>query len=117
MTIQEKAIQILDEIGVPANLKGYEYLRTAILLTANDPEIIRDVTKILYPTIARKYQTTTSRVESAIRLAIEIAWDRGDIDILNLYFGYTIQNGRGKPTPTEFIAMIADDIRLRCRIL
>ena len=108
--------KIIHQIGVPAHIKGYQYLRTAIILTVNDSEIINSVTKILYPTVAKKYQTTTSRVERAIRHAIEVAWDRGDIEVLNSYFGYTIQVNRGKPTNSEFIAMIADNLRLRYKM-
>jgi two-component system response regulator (stage 0 sporulation protein A) len=85
-------------------------------MTIEDNEIINSVTKILYPSVAKKYATTTSRVERAIRHAIEVAWDRGDIDTLNSYFGYTIQNNRGKPTNSEFIAMIADNLRLKNKI-
>lgn len=102
-------------IGVPAHIKGYHYVRQAIMLSVNDPEMINSVTKVLYPTIAKMYQTTSSRVERAIRHAIEIAWDRGDVDVLNDYFGYTINIGRGKPTNSEFIAMIADKLRLKLK--
>lgn len=105
--------KIIHQIGVPAHIKGYQYLRTAILMTIEDNDIINSVTKVLYPSIAKKYHTTSSRVERAIRHAIEVAWDRGDIDTLNSYFGYTIQNTRGKPTNSEFIAMIADNLRLK----
>ena len=105
--------KIIHQIGVPAHIKGYQYLRCAILMTIDDSDIINSVTKVLYPTVAKKYQTTTSRVERAIRHAIEVAWDRGDVDTLNSYFGYTIQNSRGKPTNSEFIAMIADNLRLK----
>ena len=98
--------------GVPAHIKGYQFLRDAILLTMNEPEYINAVTKRLYPEIAKKNGTTASRVERAIRHAIEVAWDRGDVDTLNSYFGYTIHNLRGKPTNSEFIAMIADKMRL-----
>ena len=104
--------EILHQIGVPAHIKGYQFLRDAILLTMNDPEYINAVTKRLYPEIAKKNGTTASRVERAIRHAIEVAWDRGDVDTLNSYFGYTIHNLRGKPTNSEFIAMIADKMRL-----
>ena len=107
---------IIHEIGVPAHIKGYQYLRTAILMTISDNDVINSVTKVLYPSVAKKYQTTTSRVERAIRHAIEVAWDRGDVDTLNSYFGYTIQNSRGKPTNSEFIAMIADNMRLKYKI-
>lgn len=103
---------IMRQIGVPAHIKGYHYLRQAILLCVNDTEMLGSVTKILYPTVAKMYQTTSSRVERAIRHAIEVAWDRGDVDVLSSYFGYTIQNQRGKPTNSEFIAMIADKLRL-----
>lgn len=103
---------IIHEIGVPAHIKGYHYLREAILLSIESGEYINSVTKLLYPTVAQKFSTTSSRVERAIRHAIEVAWDRGDIDILNQYFGYTIHNGRGKPTNSEFVAMIADKIKL-----
>ena len=102
-------------IGVPAHIKGYHYVRQAIILSVNDPEMINSVTKVLYPTIAKMYQTTSSRVERAIRHAIEIAWDRGDVDVLNEYFGYTINIGRGKPTNSEFIAMISDKLRLKLK--
>ena len=111
--MESQVTKIIHQIGVPAHIKGYQYLRSAILLTIDDSEIINSVTKVLYPTVAKKYQTTTSRVERAIRHAIEVAWDRGDIDTLNSYFGYTIQNSRGKPTNSEFIAMIADNLRLK----
>ena len=104
--------EILHQIGVPAHIKGYQFLRDAILLTMNEPEYINAVTKRLYPEIAKKNGTTASRVERAIRHAIEVAWDRGDVDTLNSYFGYTIHNLRGKPTNSEFIAMIADKMRL-----
>ncbi len=107
--------EILHQIGVPAHIKGYHYLREAILRTVKNPELINSVTKLLYPTVAKAYQTTASRVERAIRHAIEVAWDRGDLDVLNAYFGYTIQNSRGKPTNSEFIAMIADKLSLRLK--
>ncbi len=104
--------KILHEIGVPAHIKGYQYLRHAIIMCVNDTEMMSSVTKVLYPTVAKLYKTTPSRVERAIRHAIEVAWDRGDVDILSSYFGYTIQNERGKPTNSEFIAMISDRLRL-----
>lgn len=100
------------QIGVPAHIKGYQYLRTAIDLCINDSEMLESVTKLLYPTVAKRYSTTSSRVERAIRHAIEVAWDRGDVDVLSSYFGYTIQSDRGKPTNSEFIAMISDRIKL-----
>lgn len=107
--------EIIHQIGVPAHIKGYHYLRDAIILCVRTPQIINSVTKQLYPSVAKFNDTTSSRVERAIRHAIEVAWDRGDIDILNSYFGYTIHNTRGKPTNSEFIAMIADKLRLRLR--
>ena len=114
--IETQVTKIIHQIGVPAHIKGYQYLRTAILMTISDSDIINSVTKVLYPSVAKKYPTTTSRVERAIRHAIEVAWDRGDIDTLNSYFGYTVQNSRGKPTNSEFIAMIADNLRLKYKI-
>ena len=104
---------IIHQIGIPAHIKGYHYLRTAIILSINDGEMINSVTKMLYPTVAQKYNTTSSRVERAIRHAIEIAWDRGDVDVLNSLFGYTVHTSRGKPTNSEFIALIADKLRLQ----
>ena len=111
--MEAQVTKIIHQIGIPAHIKGYQYLRSAILMTIDEGEIINSVTKILYPSVAKKYATTTSRVERAIRHAIEVAWDRGDVDVLNSYFGYTIQNSRGKPTNSEFIAMIADNLRLK----
>lgn len=107
--------EIIHQIGVPAHIKGYQYIREAIMLSVTEPEIINSVTKRLYPAVAKRYSTTSSRVERAIRHAIEVAWDRGDVDTLNSYFGYTIHNGRGKPTNSEFIAMISDKLRLRIK--
>ena len=107
--------EIIHQIGVPAHIKGYHYLRESIILSVKNNDIINSVTKLLYPTVAKKYNTTSSRVERAIRHAIEVAWDRGDIDVLNSYFGYTIQNDRGKPTNSEFIAMISDKLRLQLK--
>ncbi len=114
--IESQVTKIIHQIGVPAHIKGYQYLRTAIMMTVHDSDIINSVTKVLYPSVAKKYSTTTSRVERAIRHAIEVAWDRGDIDTLNAFFGYTVQNTRGKPTNSEFIAMIADNLRLKYKI-
>ena len=114
--METQVTKIIHQIGVPAHIKGYQYLRCAIMMAISDNEVINSVTKILYPSVAKKFSTTTSRVERAIRHAIEVAWDRGDIDTLNSYFGYTIQNTRGKPTNSEFIAMIADNLRLKYRI-
>ena len=108
--------EIIHQIGVPAHIKGYHYLREAIILSVKNSDILGSVTKLLYPTVAKNHGTTSSRVERAIRHAIEVAWDRGDIDVLNSYFGYTIQNDRGKPTNSEFIAMISDKLRLRLKI-
>ena len=105
--------EILHQIGVPAHIKGYHYLREAIIQSVNDKEMLESVTKLLYPAVAKKFATTPSRVERAIRHAIEIAWDRGDIDTLNSFFGYTINTGKGKPTNSEFIALIADKISLK----
>ena len=113
--IEAQVTKIIHQIGVPAHIKGYQYLRCAILMAIEDSEVINSVTKVLYPTVAKRFSTTTSRVERAIRHAIEVAWDRGDVDTLNSYFGYTIQNSRGKPTNSEFIAMIADNLRLKSR--
>ena len=103
---------IIHEIGVPAHIKGYQYLRDAIILSVEDMEMLNSITKILYPTIAKKYQTTPSRVERAIRHAIEVAWSRGKMDTIDELFGYTVSTGKGKPTNSEFIALIADKIRL-----
>ena len=104
---------IIHEIGVPAHIKGYQYLREAIILTIKDMDMINAVTKVLYPEVAKRYNTTPSRVERAIRHAIEVAWDRGDIETLQKFFGYTVSNIKGKPTNSEFIAMIADNLSLR----
>ncbi len=104
---------IIHQIGVPAHIKGYHYLREAIMLSVGDKEMLESVTKLLYPAVAKKFSTTPSRVERAIRHAIEIAWDRGDLDILNGFFGYTINTGKGKPTNSEFIALITDKICLK----
>lgn len=104
---------IIHEIGVPAHIKGYQYLREAIIMTVEDMEVINAVTKILYPEVAKKFGTTASRVERAIRHAIEVAWDRGDLETLQKYFGYTVSNSKGKPTNSEFIAMIADRLVLQ----
>lgn len=106
---------IIHEIGVPAHIKGYQYIRYSIMLAVKDENVIGSITKTLYPTVAKKHNTTSSRVERAIRHAIEVAWDRGDIDTINSYFGYTVQNNKGKPTNSEFIAMISDKIRLQLK--
>lgn len=104
---------IIHQLGVPAHIKGYHYLRTAILYSIEDKNLLDSVTKLLYPTVAGIYETTSSRVERAIRHAIEIAWDRGNVDTLNSFFGYTVDTGKGKPTNSEFIALITDKLRLR----
>lgn len=111
-SLEIQVTDIIHQIGVPAHIKGYQYLRDAILMAIDDDHVISAVTKQLYPSVAKKYATTSSRVERAIRHAIEVAWDRGDVDVLNAYFGYTIHTARGKPTNSEFIAMIADKFRL-----
>lgn len=111
-SLETDVTNIIHEVGVPAHIKGYQYLRDAIIFSVGDIEMLSSVTKILYPTIAKKHQTTPSRVERAIRHAIEIAWSRGKMDTIDELFGYTVNNGKGKPTNSEFIALIADKIRL-----
>jgi len=113
--ITNQITTVLHNLGIPAHIKGFVYLRAAITMTVEDPELINYVTKLLYPKVAREFSTTTSRVERAIRHAIEVAWDRGELDTLNSYFGYTISRQRGKPTNSEFIAMISDKLRLGVR--
>lgn len=113
--IELSVTEILHQIGVPAHIKGYHYLRKSIIMAVETPEIINSITKQLYPSVAKEFGTTSSRVERAIRHAIEVAWDRGDVDVLNSYFGYTIHNDRGKPTNSEFIAMISDKLRLHIK--
>ena len=112
-SLELQVTSIIHEIGVPAHIKGYQYLREAIRLAVEDMEVINAVTKVLYPTVAKKFATTPSRVERAIRHAIEVAWDRGDLETLQKYFGYTVSNAKGKPTNSEFIAMIADRLQLQ----
>ncbi len=114
--LEADVTEIIHEIGVPAHIKGYQYLRDAIIMSVNDMEMLNSITKILYPTIAKKYQTTPSRVERAIRHAIEVAWSRGKMDTIDEMFGYTIHNGKGKPTNSEFIALITDRIRLEYKM-
>ena len=114
--LEMQVTEIIHQIGVPAHIKGYQYLRDAILMAIEDDSIISAITKRLYPAVAKKHGTTSSRVERAIRHAIEVAWDRGDVDTLTAYFGYTIHNERGKPTNSEFIAMISDKFRLQLKI-
>lgn len=116
-TIQEKSMEeiiteIIHDVGVPAHIKGYQYLREAILMSVNDMDMLNSVTKILYPEVAKKYQTTPSRVERAIRHAIEVAWSRGRVETIEEMFGYTVSQGKGKPTNSEFIALITDKIRM-----
>ncbi|MBQ7143575.1 MAG: sporulation transcription factor Spo0A [Oscillospiraceae bacterium] len=111
--LEKTVTDVIHEIGVPAHIKGYQYLREAIIITIHDMDVINAVTKVLYPAVAKKYGTTPSRVERAIRHAIEVAWDRGDLETLQRFFGYTVSNIKGKPTNSEFIAMIADCLSLR----
>ena len=110
--LESKVTSVLHNMGVPAHIKGYGFLRQSIIMAVEDPQVISLVTKRLYPDIAKLNNTTASRVERAIRHAIEVAWDRGNVDVLNEYFGYTINNMRGKPTNSEFVAMISDKLRL-----
>ena len=113
--LEKDVTDMIHEIGVPAHIKGYQYLREAIMMSVNDSDMLGSITKVLYPTIAGRYQTTSSRVERAIRHAIEVAWNRGRMETLDGLFGYTINTGKGKPTNSEFIALIADKIRLQYR--
>ena len=112
VALKNRVTAVIHEIGVPAHIKGYQYLREAIIIAVNDLEVINAVTKVLYPAVAKRFATTPSRVERAIRHAIEVAWDRGDLETLQKYFGYTVSNAKGKPTNSEFIAMIADRLLL-----
>ena len=113
--LETMVTEIIHEIGIPAHIKGYQYIREAIILTVRDMDLINAVTKALYPMVAKQYNTTPSRVERAIRHAIEVAWDRGDIEVLQKYFGYTVSNIKGKPTNSEFVALIADRLQLRLK--
>lgn len=113
--LEQDVTNMIHEIGVPAHIKGYQYIREAIMMSVKDPGMISSITKILYPTIAKRFQTTPSRVERAIRHAIEVAWSRGRMETLDALFGYTVDTGKGKPTNSEFIALIADRIRLSYR--
>ena len=113
--IESLVTSIIHEIGVPAHIKGYQYLREAIIIAVNDMDVINAITKVLYPQVAKTFQTTPSRVERAIRHAIEVAWDRGDLDTLQRFFGYTVSNTKGKPTNSEFIALIADKLQLQLK--
>jgi two-component system response regulator (stage 0 sporulation protein A) len=111
--IENEVTDIIRDIGIPAHIKGYQYIREAICMTVEDPNMLNYITKLLYPTIAKKYKTTSSSVERAIRHAIEVAWSRGKMDVIQNMFGYTVHAGKGKPTNSEFIALIADKLRLR----
>ena len=113
--LESEVTSIIHEVGVPAHIKGYQYLREAIIMSVNDMDMLNSITKILYPTIAKKFDTTSSRVERAIRHAIEVAWSRGKMDTIDEMFGYTINHGKGKPTNSEFIALITDRIRLQMK--
>lgn len=113
--IEGRVTDMIHEVGVPAHIKGYSYLRVAIMLVLEDRQLIESITKLLYPTVAKKFNTSPSRVERAIRHAIEVAWDRGDTDVLNSIFGFTINQSKGKPTNSEFIAMISDKLRLEMK--
>lgn len=110
--LETDVTEIIHEIGVPAHIKGYQYLRDAIMMSVDDTEMLNSITKQLYPSIAKRHKTTPSRVERAIRHAIEVAWSRGKMDTIDSLFGYTVSNGKGKPTNSEFVALIADKIRL-----
>lgn len=114
--LESLVTSIIHEVGVPAHIKGYQYVREAIMIAVEDMEVINSVTKVLYPEVAKRYGTTPSRVERAIRHAIEVAWDRGDLETLQRFFGYTVSNAKGKPTNSEFIAMISDRIRLQLKV-
>ena len=113
--IETMVTNVIHEIGVPAHIKGYQYLREAIIIAVGDMEVINAITKVLYPQVAKTFSTTPSRVERAIRHAIEVAWDRGDLDTLQRFFGYTVSNAKGKPTNSEFIALIADKLQLQIK--
>ncbi len=117
VNIETMVTSVIHEIGVPAHIKGYQYLREAIKIAVNDMEVINAITKVLYPQVAKAFSTTPSRVERAIRHAIEVAWDRGDLETLQRFFGYTVSNTKGKPTNSEFIALIADRLQLQLRDL
>lgn len=112
LPLEVRVTQMIHDVGVPAHIKGYQYIREAIMLAVNDEDIINSITKTLYPTLSEKFNTTPSRVERAIRHAIEVAWNRGQIEMHEKIFGYTVNSNKGKPTNSEFIAMIADRIRL-----
>ncbi len=115
VNIEAMVTSIIHEIGVPAHIKGYQYMREAIMIAVQDMDVINSITKVLYPQVAKTFQTTSSRVERAIRHAIEVAWERGDIETLQRFFGYTVSNAKGKPTNSEFIALIADRLQLQIK--
>lgn len=115
ISLEVRVTEVIHQVGVPAHIKGYQYLREAIIMAVKDMEAVGAITKILYPAIAKKFKTTSSRVERAIRHAIEVAWDRGDLETLQSYFGYTVSGLKGKPTNSEFISMIADRLRLEMK--
>ena len=115
VNIEAMVTSIIHEIGVPAHIKGYQYLREAIMIAVEDMDVINAITKVLYPQVAKTFSTTPSRVERAIRHAIEVAWDRGDLETLQRFFGYTVSNTKGKPTNSEFIALIADRLQLQLK--
>lgn len=110
--LENRVTNLLHEIGIPAHIKGYHYLRDSIIMAVQDMDVLNAITKVLYPTVAKRYQTTSSRVERAIRHAIEVEWNRGKLDTLDELFGYTVSTGKGKPTNSEFVALIADTIQL-----
>ena len=116
LSLEKEVTNVIHEIGIPAHIKGYQYLRDAIIMAINDMDILNSITKQLYPNIAKKYNTTPSRVERAIRHAIEVAWSRGKMDTIDKLFGYTVNNGKGKPTNSEFVALIADRLRLELQV-
>ena len=113
--VEAMVTSMIHEIGVPAHIKGYQYLREAIMIAVDDMDVINAITKVLYPQVAKTFSTTPSRVERAIRHAIEVAWDRGDLETLQKFFGYTVSNTKGKPTNSEFIALIADRLQLQLK--
>lgn len=115
INMEAMVTNVIHEIGVPAHIKGYQYLREAIMIAVGDMDVINAITKVLYPQVAKTFSTTPSRVERAIRHAIEVAWDRGDLETLQRFFGYTVSNTKGKPTNSEFIALIADRLQLQIK--
>ena len=113
--LEERVTKVMHELGVPAHIKGYQYMREAIMLVVKDASLVNSITKLLYPQIAKTFYTSASRVERAIRHAIEVAWERGDTDVIQSWFGYTVSAQKGKPTNSEFIALVADQIRLETK--